>query len=126
MRQLHILAEPRTPTASDPREWDIIGGDDGMSQIEAFAARLADEDTGQLRAAARDAGADAAAIAAIRLTRVHFEILWPWETTEDNTWDAVRIDLEAEPGPFRVMTLPPYAAMTATERAYYLGEDTDA
>lgn len=92
------------------RGWHISGSRDGLDQIAAYAKSLAAE---------------------LKVDDfVYFEIFWPWETEETNTWDAVRVDLkklenwddashptnEEEDKQWWVETLPPYAELTQEQR----------
>lgn len=92
--------------APDGTAFRIAGQGDGLDQIADFARELGAE-TGQ--------------------EVVHFEIFWPWETEEHQTWDAVRVDLAKLTAPVPgewITTLPPYADLTAEQRAALGIEDS--
>jgi len=105
MHRLRVEAE-RTPIDG---VWKLDGREDGLDQIADYAVNLGKE---------------------LGVTDyVYFEIFWPWETEELNTWDAVQVNLEKlskwdgthpvnaeEDDQWWVLTLPPYSELTQEQR----------
>lgn len=92
LKRAHFLGPNETPF--------VIRGDAlGLSQIADFARALAVE-TGD--------------------PVVAFEIFWPWELEEDQTWDAVLVDTRKidanDPDDWWAETLPPYVEMNDEDR----------
>jgi hypothetical protein len=105
MRRLTIQAVPvehseDAHVAPDGTTYVIASDPSGLGQIADYARQVAAE-TGD--------------------PVVCFEVFWPWETEADQTWDALRVDTTkidaADPDDWWVETLPPYAEMTAEQRA---------
>ncbi|WP_179223192.1 hypothetical protein [Microbacterium sp. Yaish 1] len=104
MRRLTIAHEP-APTDPgaflDPSGagYRISGDGTGLDQIATYAREVAAE-TGD--------------------PVVFFEIFWPWETEQTQSWDAVRVDTTkidaADPADWWIETLPPYAALSDEQR----------
>ncbi|WP_162815394.1 hypothetical protein [Microbacterium arborescens] len=103
MRVAHDVVPAATPGAflapDQQTSFLIRGQGDGLDQIADFARGIAAE-TGD--------------------PVVYVEVFWPWETEEHQTWDALRVDVSklnsADPADW-VVTLPPYADLTAEQRA---------
>lgn len=93
--------ETGTPAylTADGTAFVIRGQGDGLDQIADYAREVAAE-TGE--------------------PVVHFEVFWPWETEDTQTWDAVRVDTTkidaADPADWWVQTLPPYAELDPEQR----------
>lgn len=105
IRRLRIEHDVVAPTpdarlAPDGTAFRIRGDGSGLDQIADYARTVAAETGDPI---------------------VHVEIFWPWEKEEDQTWDAVRVDTSkidaADPEDWWITTLPPYADLTAEQRA---------
>lgn len=94
-----VAPSPEAFVAPDGTSYVMRGDGNGLDQISDYAVRLAGI-TGQ--------------------NVVYFEVFWPWETEESQTWDALRVDVSkieaADPDDWWVETLPPYAELTAEQR----------
>lgn len=104
MRRLTIAhdvvdGEARAFLAPDDVSFVIRGDGTGLDQIAEYAIQLA---------------------AITRDNVVFFEVFWPWETEEHQTWDALRVDVSkidaADPDDWWVSTLPPYAELSQEQR----------
>lgn len=95
----HVVTPDGVFLSPEGEPYIIAGDGTGLDQIAEFARALTGE-SGE--------------------TVVFFEVFWPWETEEHQTWDALRVDVSkidaADPDDWWVSTLPPYAELSQEQR----------